>query len=66
MVAAWAGIMAVMLLLDWFLPFVYNVGFEGFQASVLVWMFFGGLVAIEKWPSPAAEARALAVEDSSG
>lgn len=47
MLAAWAGIMVVMLLLDWFLPFVYNVGFPGFQASVLVWLFFGGLVALE-------------------
>ena len=50
MLAAWFAIMVVMLLLDWFLPFVYNVGFPGFQASVLVWLFFGGLVAIESWP----------------
>ena len=46
--AAWAGIMVAMMFLDWFLPFVYNVGFPGFQASVLVWLFFGGLVALEK------------------
>jgi len=49
MLATLAGIMVVMLLLDWFLPFVYNVGFPGFQASVLVWLFLGGLVAIENW-----------------
>lgn len=49
MLAAWVGIMVVMLLLDWFLPFVYNVGFSGFQASVLVWLFLGGLAAIENW-----------------
>ncbi len=56
MLATWAGIMVVMLLLDWFLPFVYNVGFPGFQASVLVWLFLGGLVAIEQWPiSPSAQ-----------
>lgn len=47
MLAALAGICAAMLLLDWFLPFVYNVGFPGFQASVLLWMFFGGLVSLE-------------------
>jgi O-antigen ligase len=29
------------------LPFVYNVGFPGFRASVLSWMLLGGLVAIE-------------------
>jgi len=49
MLAAWAGTMVVMMLLDWFLPFVYNVQFVGFQASVLVWLFLGGLVAIENW-----------------
>lgn len=49
MLATLAGIIVVMLLLDWFLPFVYNVGFLGFQASVLVWLFLGGLVAIENW-----------------
>jgi hypothetical protein len=50
MLAAWFGIMAIMLLADWFLPFVYNIGFPGFQASILVWMFFGGLVAIDNLP----------------
>lgn len=44
-----AGMVVIMMLLDWFLPFVYNVGFPGFQASVLVWLFLGGLVAIESW-----------------
>ena len=33
---------------DWILPFVYNVGLNGFRASILPWIFFGGLVAIEK------------------
>lgn len=47
MLAVWTGIVVTMLLLDWFLPFVYNVGFLGFQASVLVWLFMGGLVALE-------------------
>ncbi len=46
--AAWTGTMVIMVFADWFLPFVYNVGFQGFQASVLVWMFLGGLVAIER------------------
>jgi O-antigen ligase len=47
MIAALGGVCVVMLLLDWFLPFVYNVGFPGFQASVLLWMFLGGLVSLE-------------------
>ncbi|NMC78657.1 MAG: hypothetical protein GYA59_04775 [Chloroflexi bacterium] len=35
-----------MMLADWMLPFVYNIGFPGFQASLLVWLFLGGLVAM--------------------
>jgi len=47
MLAAWAGALALMMFADWILPFVYNIGFPGFQASVLVWLFLGGLVALE-------------------
>ncbi len=47
MLGAWFSIMVIMALADWFLPFVYNIGFHGFQASVLVWMFFGGLLFYE-------------------
>jgi len=46
--AVWVACMVNMLLADVFLPFVYNVGFPGFQASVLVWLFMGGLVALEQ------------------
>ena len=56
MLGAWAGIMIISALADWFLPFVYNIGFVGFQASVLIWMFLGGLVALDNLPAP-AEAR---------
>jgi len=44
--AAGAGSLVIMALADWLLPFVYNIGFQGFQASVLVWLFLGGLVAL--------------------
>lgn len=47
MLAAGTGALVIMLLADWILPFVYNIGFPGFQASVLVWLFMGGLVALE-------------------
>lgn len=46
-----AGVVASLtaaFLVDWILPFVYNIGFQGFRASILMWMFFGGLVAIEQ------------------
>ena len=47
MLAAGAGALTVMLLADWILPFVYNIGFPGFQASVLVWLFLGGLISLD-------------------
>jgi O-antigen ligase len=31
---------------DWVLPFFYNVGLKGFRASILSWLFLGGLVAL--------------------
>ena len=33
---------------DWLLPFVYNIGINGFRASVLAWLFLGGVVALEQ------------------
>ena len=50
MLAAGAGALTLMLLADWVLPFVYNIGFFGFQASVLIWFFIGGLVAVQTFP----------------
>ena len=43
--AAAAGALVLMMLADWILPFVYNIGLPGFQASVLVWFFLGGPIA---------------------
>lgn len=43
-----AGTIFAGFLVDWFLPFVYNIGLGGFRASVLAWVFLGGLVTIEQ------------------
>lgn len=48
MLAVGLGALVIMVLADWILPFVYNIGFPGFQASVLVWLFMGGLVALDQ------------------
>jgi hypothetical protein len=48
MIAVWAGALILMAFADWILPFVYNIGLDGFQVSVLVWLFLGGLVALEQ------------------
>jgi O-antigen ligase len=43
-----AGMLASGMLVDWFLPFVYNIGLNGFRGSMLTWLFLGGLVALEQ------------------
>lgn len=48
--AVGAASLVLMLFADWILPFVYNIGFSGFQASILIWLFLGGLVALENMP----------------
>lgn len=45
--AGLAGTLVAGLLGDWFLPFVYNIGFKGFRSSVMIWVFLGGLVALD-------------------
>jgi hypothetical protein len=50
MLAAGVGSLVIMIFADWILPFVYNIQFVGFQASVLVWLFLGGLVALDNMP----------------
>lgn len=43
-----AATLASGVLVDWFLPFAYNVGLTGFRASMMPWLFLGGLVSIER------------------
>ena len=43
-----AGMVVAGMLGDWVLPFFYNVGLNGFRASMLGWLFLGGLVSLEK------------------
>lgn len=46
--SAGIGALTIMLLADWVLPYVYNIQFLGFQASVLLWLFWGGLLTLER------------------
>lgn len=48
MLAAGTASLVLMAFADWILPFVYNIGFPGFQSSVLVWFFLGGLITLEQ------------------
>lgn len=43
-----AGTLVAGMLGDWFIPFVYNIGLRGFRASVIGWIFMGGLVVVER------------------
>jgi hypothetical protein len=40
--------MASGVLGDWVLPYVYNITIRGMRASILPWLFFGGLIAINR------------------
>jgi hypothetical protein len=42
------GTLVAGYLVDWVLPFVYNIGLSGFRASILAWIFCGALVGIEQ------------------
>ncbi len=53
------GMLVSGMLVDWFLPFVYNIGFGGFRSSILAWVFLGGLVSIEQMTRRQAETQAL-------
>lgn len=49
--SALAGFGAMLVgsaIVEWLIPFVYNVGFSGFRFSVFSWIFLGGLVVIER------------------
>jgi len=41
------GTLVAAFLVDWVLPFTYNIGLSGFRASILPWIFMGGLIGIE-------------------
>jgi O-antigen ligase len=45
-IGAIVGMLAAGMLGDWVLPFVYNVGTTGYRASVIGWLFLGGLFAL--------------------
>jgi O-antigen ligase len=52
-----AATVVIGMLGDWVLPFVYNIGLNGFRSSVLIWLFLGGLVSLERLVSTPREAK---------
>ena len=46
--AGLAGTLVSAYLGDWVLPFTYNIGLDGFRASILPWIFFGGMLSVEQ------------------
>jgi O-antigen ligase len=53
-----AGSLVAMMLGDWLLPFIYNIGFKGLRASLIAWVFLGALAGV------AHAARQPAAEDA--
>jgi hypothetical protein len=43
-----AGMIVAGMLGDWVLPFFYNIGLNGLRASLIGWLFLGGLVSLEQ------------------
>jgi hypothetical protein len=43
---------------DWVIPFVYNIGMNGFRASVFAFLFMGGVLAINRWADEAEGSQA--------
>ena len=41
-----AGMLVSGLLGDWIIPFLYNIGLEGFRAAAIGWMFLGAAAAL--------------------
>ena len=41
------GTLVAGVLVDWIIPFVYNLGMYGFRGSMLGWIFLGGLLSVE-------------------
>jgi O-Antigen ligase len=42
------GTLVLAMLGDWVIPFVYNIGMEGFRSSMYPFLFLGGLVALAR------------------
>jgi hypothetical protein len=42
------GSLMASFLVDWVLPFTYNIGLDGVRASILPWIFFGCLISVEQ------------------
>lgn len=49
------GTLAAGMLCDWVLPFVYNITLEGLRASILGWLFLGGLLALQRTATVASQ-----------
>lgn len=47
-IAGVLGSIMAAFLVDWLLPFAYNIGLDGVRASILPWIFFGGLISVEQ------------------
>jgi O-antigen ligase len=43
-----AGTFTAAVFGDWVIPFFYNINLGGFRASMLSWLFFGGVLALKK------------------
>lgn len=48
MMGGYVGAIVAMALGDWIVPFVYNVGLDGFDHAVYAWLLLGGMAALHQ------------------
>jgi uncharacterized membrane protein YccC len=46
--AGFVAMLGAMMLDDWFLPFAYNNGLDGFGMTVYAWILLGAMVGLEQ------------------
>lgn len=57
------GMLASGMLGDWFFPFVYNIGLNGFRGSSIGWLLLGGLCVLDATRAHASESDEGQVRD---
>ena len=56
------GSLVAGMLGDWIIPFYYNAGILGFRSSLLLWVFVGGVLALNRMQFNAPDVQAAAAD----
>lgn len=62
--AGLAGMAFTGMLGDWIIPFVYNIGLNGFREASVAWLLLGGVVLLAAEPAPSRTAESAIGRDA--